>query len=105
MSLKARYLAPLLSVAVGAAASIVVVPHAAADPDDDPMPTVGQSPVDAIQQLEGAGYIVAINWTRGYPEVPLSECTLIAIHNPDGTGPKSNTTVYLDISCPPGDFD
>jgi hypothetical protein len=102
MSLKARYLAPL-SVAVGAAASIAVVPHAAAD--DDPMPTVGQSPVEAIEELEAEGYIVAINWTRGYPEVPLSECTLVAIHNPDGTGPKWNTTVYLDISCPPGDFD
>jgi hypothetical protein len=92
-----------LFVAVGAAASIAIVPHAVAD--DDPMPTVGQSPVDAIDELQGEGYIVAFNWTRGYPEVPLSQCTLVGVHNPDGSGPKSNTTVYLDVSCPPGDFD
>lgn len=101
MSLKPRHFAPLL-VAAGAAASIAVVPTAAAD---DVMPPVGQSPVEAIQDLESEGYNIGINWTRGYPEVPLYECTLVAIHNPDGSGPKDNTTVYLDISCPPNDLD
>ena len=96
MSLKTTYLAPLI-VPAWAAASIAVAPLATADND---MPPVGQSPVEAIEDLEEQGYDVAINWTRGYPEVPLSECTLNAIHNPDGSGPKTNTTVYLDISCP-----
>ena len=101
MSLKPRYFAPSL-VAAGAAASIAVVPLAAAD---DAMPPVGQSPVEAIADREAEGYNVAINWTRGYPDVPLSQCTLIAIHNPDGSAPKTSTTVYLDISCPPNDLD
>jgi hypothetical protein len=88
--------------AAGAVASVAVAPLATAD---DAMPAVGQSPEEAIQDLEAEGYTVAFNWTRGYPEVPLSECTLIAIHNPDGSGPKTNTTVYLDVSCPPDDTD
>ena len=101
MSLKPRYFAPPL-VAAWAAVSIAIVPLATAD---DAMPPVGQSPVEAIEYLEGEGYDVQINWTRGYPEVPLSQCTLVGIHNPDGSGPKTNTTVYLDISCPPENFD
>ena len=101
MSLKARKFTPFL-VATGCAASIAFAPLARAD---EPMPPVGQSPVEAIEYLEAQGYIVAINWTRGYPDVPLYECTLVAIHNPDGAGPKTNTTVYLDIACPPDDLD
>jgi hypothetical protein len=101
MSFKARTFAPLL-VACGCAASIAFSPLATAD---ESMPPVGQSPIEAIDHLTGEGYIVAINWTRGYPDVPLSQCTLVAIHNPDGAGPKYNTTVYLDISCPPNDAD
>jgi hypothetical protein len=101
MSLKPRYLAPLL-VPTWAAASIAVAPLAAAD---EPVPEVGQSPVEAIDALEAEGYMVAINWTTGYPDVPLSECTLRAIHNPDGSGPKTNTTVYLDVSCPSDNLD
>jgi hypothetical protein len=101
MSLKPTYFAPLL-VAAWAAASIAFVPIAAAD---DSMPPVGQSPVEAIEYLQAEGYNVAINWTRGYPDVPLYECTLVAIHNPDGSAPKWTTTVYLDISCPPNDLD
>jgi ABC-type hemin transport system substrate-binding protein len=101
MSLKLRYVAPLLAPA-WAATSIAIAPLAAAD---EPVPEVGQSPEEAIQALEAQGYNVAVNWTTGYPDVPLSECTLRAIHNPDGSGPKTNTTVYLDISCPSDNFD
>jgi hypothetical protein len=101
MSLKARSFAPLL-VATGCAASIAFAPHAAAD---QPWPPVGQSPIEAINYFTGEGYFVAVNWTRGIPDVPLYECTLVGIHNPDGTGPTYNTTVYLDISCPPSNLD
>ena len=87
---------------MGCAASITFVPAAAAD---QAMPTTGQSPIEAIDYFTGEGYFVAINWTRGYPDVPSSQCILVDIHNPDGAGPKNNTTVYLDISCPPNDFD
>jgi hypothetical protein len=92
----------LLFAAVSALALIAVAPRAAAD---EPNPPVGQSPVEAIHYLKGEGYNVAINWTTGYPDVPLDECTLVAIHNPDGAGPKQNTTVYLDISCPADNTD
>jgi hypothetical protein len=101
MSPKARNFASLL-VATGCAASIAFAPLAAAD---QPWPPVGQSPIEAIDYFSGEGYIVAINWTRGIPDVSLSQCTLVGIHDPDGAGPKYNTTVYLDISCPPNDLD
>ncbi len=38
----------------------------------------------------------------GVSSVPLSQCKVTAIHNPDHSGepPTSFTTVYVDVSCP-----
>jgi hypothetical protein len=102
MSFKLRNVVPVVAAAFVAWSTAGAPPALA---DDEPMPPVGQSPLDAIEEFDDAGYIVAFNWVSGYPEVPLSECTLVAIHNPDGSGPKSNTTVYLDVACPSDNFD
>jgi hypothetical protein len=100
MSLKPRYFAPCF-VAAGAA-SIAVAPIAAADV----IPRAGdESASDTISALEAEGYNVAINWVRGYSTVPLSRCSVDAIHNPDGSADsqKTLTTVYVDVSCPSED--
>jgi hypothetical protein len=104
MSLKPRYFAPFLGAA-GAAASIAVAPIAAADV----IPRAGdESASDTIRDLEAEGYNVAINWVRGYSNVPLSECSVTGINNPDRSADSQETftTVYVDVSCPNdrGDF-
>jgi hypothetical protein len=100
MSLTPSYLTPFV-VAGGAAASIAVAPVAAAD--GIPLPVAGnESAYATIADLEALGYDVAINWVRGYSTVPLSQCTVDAIHNPDGSPGSQRTpaTVYVDVSCP-----
>src|ERR1700694_4250166 len=95
MSLK-----PPLLVAAGAAASIGVAPMVAGDPIG---PVAGAESASAtIADLEAQGYNVAINWVNGYNTVPLSQCTVNAIHNPDRSADsqKTFTTFYVDIECP-----
>src|SRR3979490_3389666 len=102
MSPKPRYVAPFLTAA-GAAASIALAPIAAADPV---WPVAGAEPASAtIADLQAQGYNVAINWVFGHNNVPLSECTVDAIHNPDRSADseKTFTTVYVDVSCPNDD--
>jgi hypothetical protein len=103
MSLNPRYVAPLV-VAAGLAA-IAVAPIAAADPV---FPTPGnQSAAETLRELSAQGYTVQINWVSGYPTVPLYECWVDAIHNPDGPPSSQNTLaiVYVDIGCPSNNFD
>jgi hypothetical protein len=94
-----------LAVALGAAISTPVAPIAVADPV---WPVAGAEPADAtLRDLAAQGYNVQINWVGGYSNVPLSECKVTAIHNPDGTPMSQNplATVYVDISCPSNNFD
>jgi hypothetical protein len=80
-------------------------PIAAADPS---WPVAGaESASDTIDDLQAQGYDVQINWVNGYPRVPLSECWVRAIHNPDRSGqpPTTFTTVYVDVSCPNHEWD
>ena len=81
-----------LTGAIGAAL-LVAAPVAAAD--------TAQSTID---DLQGKGYIVAINWVDGNTGAPLSTCRVVAVHNPDSSGGDSSvaTTVYVDLSCPRG---
>lgn len=99
MSFTPRYLASLLLVAAGGAASIVPVPTAAADG----MPPISgdESASTIIDDLQAQGYNVAINYTNGQSNMPLSICRVTAIHNPDGA-PSQGTlsTVYVDVLCP-----
>jgi hypothetical protein len=104
MSLKPGYLAALLAAA-GTVASIAVASMAAADPV---WPVGGGEPADAtLEDLEDQGYTVQINWVTGYPTVPLFECWVDAIHNPDGPPTKQEqlAIVYVDIGCPSNNFD
>ncbi|MUL83469.1 MULTISPECIES: hypothetical protein [unclassified Mycolicibacterium] len=78
-------------------AGIFLAPAAGADP------TAGaRSAADTINDLTAKGYNVQINWVSGVSSERLSRCRVTAVHNPDrspGIDP-SNTTVYVDVSCP-----
>jgi hypothetical protein len=91
---------------VAAAVSIAVAPTAAAEPV---WPVAGAESADAtIADLEAQGYNVQINWVSGVSNVSLTECKVLAIHNPDHSPPGSEmgfTTVYVDVSCPNRDDD
>ena len=91
-------------VAASIVSAIVSAPIAAADPV---WPVGGGEDAAAtIDDLQSQGYDVAINWVSGYPTVPLFECWVDAIHNPDGpANPTRLSTVYVDIGCPSNDFD
>ena len=89
MSFNPRYFAPLV-VAAGAIAPIAVAPIAAADGADA-----------TIDDLQGQGYTVQINWINGFDTKPLSECSVVAVHNPDSSPqPVTSTTLYVDVWCP-----
>ena len=82
------------------AASLPCAPAAAAEPV---WPVAGAESASAtIEDLQAQGYDVQINWVSGVSSVPLSQCKVTAIHNPDHSGepPTSFTTVYVDVSCP-----
>lgn len=90
---------------VAAAASIVVAPVAAAEPV---WPVAGaESAAATIADLEAQGYNVQINWVSGLSSVSLSQCKVLAIHNPDSSpaSERTFTTVYVDVSCPNRDDD
>jgi hypothetical protein len=52
--------------------------------------------------LQAQGFDVVINFLQGHPNVPLSECHVNAINNPNGAAPNPSTlsTVYVDVACP-----
>jgi hypothetical protein len=96
------------TVAVGlvaAAVSMAAAPAAAAEPV---WPVAGaESAAATIADLEDQGYDVQINWVSGQSSVSLTQCKVLAIHNPDNS-PGSETTfttVYVDVSCPNRDDD
>jgi hypothetical protein len=97
-----RWFALTLLVAV---VSVGIAPVAAADPVS---PTAGSESARAvIDDLTGQGYNVEINWVSGVSSVPLAQCAVTGIHNPDHSeGPPTTfTTVYVDVSCPNHDDD
>ena len=106
MSLKPGLFTVMLIATGAAVASIASAPITAADPI---WPFGGAEPADAtIQDLEAQGYTVQINWVSGYPTVPLYECWVDDIHNPNGSAPPSRDTlaiVWVDIGCPSNNFD
>ena len=70
-------------------------------------PLENGSASDAITQLEAEGYSVQLNLTNGYPDVPLSECSVLGVHGLSGTDaagkpltPAEVGTVYVDVNCP-----
>ncbi|HKP43377.1 hypothetical protein [Mycobacterium sp.] len=90
---------------VAAAVSIAVAPPVAAEPV---WPVAGaESAAATIADLEAQGYDVQINWVSGVSNVDLTECKVLAIHNPDNSPGNEGmfTTVYVDVSCPNRDDD
>lgn len=104
MSSKLRWTTAAV-VPLAAAVAIVAAPNAAANPVF-PEPGSGSAET-VINELSAQGYDVQINWVSGVSSKPLSECRVLAIHNPsDGAGPPTTfTTVYVDVSCPNHDSD
>lgn len=90
---------------VAGAVSIAVAPTVAAEPV---WPVAGaESAAATIADLEAQGYDVQINWVSGVSNVDLTECKVLAIHNPDNSPGNEGmfTTVYVDVSCPNRDDD
>jgi hypothetical protein len=87
--------------AAGATASVVAAPIAAAETPTLPVPGAGPAS-EAIQDLQADGFNVMINWLEGHPNVPLSECQVNAIHDPNNSpvGPSTFQTIYVDETCP-----
>jgi hypothetical protein len=82
----------------GAAASIAVAPMAGAD---DALPTAGSESASAtIMDIEAQGFDVVVNFLQGHPNVPLSECRVNGINNPNHMVPAEQSTVYVDVLCP-----
>jgi hypothetical protein len=80
-----------------AAAALVAAPQALADPQ------AGSASADIIVgELTASGFDTQINYLQGNPNVPLKECRVDAIRNPNG--PMASmimlSTVYVDVSCP-----
>ena len=87
------------------AASLTYAPIATADPV---WPIAGAESAGAtIDDLQAQGYNVQINWVSGVSSVPLDQCKVTAIHNPNPSPPDGKTfaTVYVDVSCPNSDDD
>src|ERR1700751_3837547 len=73
-------------------------------------PLENGSASDAINQLKAEGYSVQLNLTNGYPDVPLSECSVLGVHGLSGTDSAGTPlpaaaigTVYVDVNCPEDD--
>jgi hypothetical protein len=98
MSLNPRHFAPVL-VAAGTAA-IAVAPIAAADPVG-PVPG-NQSAADTLSELQAQGLRAPDQLGHRFPNGPLSECWVDAIHNPDGLPSSLNilAIVHVDVGCP-----
>lgn len=70
---------------------------------DTPFPQAGsESAADTVRDLQSSGFDVEINWLEGHPNVPLNECKVTEIHNPNGAMASMTTlsTVYIDVACP-----
>jgi hypothetical protein len=105
MSLKPGLFTVMLIATGAAVASIASAPITAADPI---YPFGGAEPADAtIEDLQAQGYTVQINWVSGTPTVPLYECWVDDIHNPNHSPPSPDTLaiVWVDIGCPSNNFD
>ena len=90
----------MLAAGFLAAAALAGGPVAAGEPV---WPVAGAESASAtIDDLQAQGYDVQINWVSGVSSVPLSQCKVTAIHNPDRSAeaPTTFTTVYVDVSCP-----
>ena len=86
-------------VTAAAVVAFVVAPAAAADPA---FPAAGDESASAtVKDLRSQGFNVVINNLEGTPNVPLSECQVVAIDDPSApTAAPSTVTVTVDVSCP-----
>jgi hypothetical protein len=85
------------------AASVIAVVGSPVASADTPLPQAGSTSADlTISAFQNAGYDVQINWVQGHPNVPLNECKVNDIHNPNGAMASIMmlSTVYLDVTCP-----
>ncbi len=67
-----------------------------------PAPLAHAHGADAvINDLQGEGYVVHINWVSGFSTQQLSDCTVVRVNNPSSNpDPMPGDTVYVDVSCP-----
>lgn len=102
MSARHQSMTKVAWVAAAAAAIVALntAPSATAEPA---IPQAGAADASTtIDALTSSGFDVQVNWLEGHPNVPLNQCKVDAIHNPNG--PMASmvvlSTVYVDVSCP-----
>ena len=80
-------------------AALAAAPLADADAG---FPTAGSESVGAtVTDLKAQGFSVVVNYLEGQPDVPLSECHVTAIDDPNApTADPSTVTVSVDVACP-----
>ena len=85
--------------ATGAAVATIAAPIGLADTT---LPTAGsESATATIDDLQAAGFNVAVTYLQGHPNVPLSECRVNGINNPSSPdADPAMVTVYVDVLCP-----
>jgi hypothetical protein len=89
-----------LGAAAATAAVLSTAPSATAEPA---IPQAGATDAaTTIDALSSSGFDVQVNFLEGRPNVPLRECKVDAIRNPNG--PMASmvmlSTVYVDVACP-----
>ena len=86
-----------ISAALITAAFYLAPTAGAAGAGDFPVP--GSQPANVIlDQLQGMGYSVTINWMNNGIGVPLARCQVAGYHSPG-----SAEIVYVDVVCPDED--
>lgn len=82
------------------AAALALATTAGADPV---IPRAGDSSAaDTVAALQAAGFDTRVDFLEGNPNVPLGECKVTTILNPNG--PMASmlmmSTVYVQVACP-----
>lgn len=96
-----RFAAAATAAALTTGAFLMAPTALAADVDAFPDP--GSQPASVIlNELQGMGYSVAINWLNHGVGVPLNRCQVTGYHAPGWNAP-AQTTVYMDVVCPTAD--
>lgn len=88
---------------IAAALCVGALASAAAADADPVIPRAGDtSAAETIDALQAAGFDTRVDFLEGNPNVPLRECRVTSILNPNG--PMASmlmlSTVYVQVACP-----
>ncbi len=90
-------------VGIAAALCVAALASAATAGADPVIPRAGDSSAaDTVAALQAAGFDTRVDFLEGNPNVPLGECKVTTILNPNGPMASMLTlsTVYVQVACP-----